>query len=339
MTIAENQHWEEKLDEACFPVTLTEVYTGTKPRQAKRYRAIVPLDTDSEPLAIVTDRYRLVRNEDVIDLGYEAFERLFGLHRKNQMAVFNVVMTKTRGSFLADFTTPELDCEIPIPIQSGAASKLEEHRHVFFLRVMNSYNKTRAVRIEVGICRWICRNLMIFDKQSIQLRTPHHKTKQQLMDQIAQEAKRLETSALSRQISTAYSTPLAPSMDVLEGVWQTLRLAIPPVKQDDRSARLWEKRCATLSDRAYVYEEQHGKTAFSVLQAASQWAREQAQMLPIQRNSYERRCGEILEYLTVHQRWPDRDRSAHEQMERIRAWSNVTLPSDDAPHPVRRSRD
>ena len=330
MTAAGDRKWESALHDACFPVTLADVYVGDPPRPVKRYRAVVPVEAGigGDPFAVVTDRYRLIRNEDVIDLGHEAFGRLFGSHRGARMTVFNVVMAKGRGSFFADFTAPALDCAIPIP---GATRSVEPEgdptRHTFFLRAVNSYNRTQAVRLEAGICRWICRNGVIFGKQSIQFHDPHHKSKHQLMDQIAERAERLKTDALQGQIADVYGIALTGDMTVLEGVWQSLRLAIPPVDLGSRTARLWRDRCRALGKFSEEYEEQFGKTAFSVLQAASQWARDQARTSPIQRHSYERRCGEMLETLTADRRWPNREETAQKQVDRIRAWSSIQLSS------------
>ena len=325
-----DQHWEEALYETCFPVALTDVYVGTPSRLAKRYRAVVALDAGSrdDPFAIVTDRYRLIRNEDVIDLGHEAFERVFGPDHRAQMTVYNVVMPKKRGSFFADFTSPRLECSIPIPSHNGSTLEpdLGATRHTLFLRVVNSYNRTQAVRLEVGVCRWICRNGIIFGKQSIRFRDTHHKTKHQLMDQIARDAERITTDAIPSRIGAVYATPLVHGMSVLEGVWQTLRLAIPPVVETSRTAGMWQDRCAALIATSHEYEQHHGKTAFSVLQAASQWGQAQARTSPIQRNSYERRCGEMLEALTAAGQWPVRDQNAQDQIGRISEWSNIALP-------------
>ena len=168
---------------------------------------------------------------------------------------------------------------------------------------------------------------MIFGKQSIQFRDPHHKTRHQLMDQIAKRAERLRTDALPGQIGGVYGIALAQDMTVLEGVWQSLRLAIPPVDFRSRTARLWRDRCRALRGISEEYEKQFGKTTFSVLQAASQWARDQARTSPIQRHSYERRCGEMLDTLTADGRWPNREETAREQVGRIRDWSSTQLPS------------
>ena len=318
---------EDALHDACFPVTLTDVYVGNPSCLARRYRAVVPVD--GEPFAIVTDRYRLIRNEDVIDLGHEAFERLFGPHHRIRMSVFNVVMANGKGSFLADFTAPDLGCSIPVPGDHASAADPDGDptRHTFFLRTVNSYNRTQAVRLEAGICRWICRNGMIFGKQSIQFRDPHHKTKHQLMDQIAERAERLRTETLPGWIGHAYEIALPQEMTVLEGTWQTLRLAIPPVDPNSRTARFWRDRCAALGAIAKKYQDQFGTIAFSALQAASQWARENAQTSPIQRHSYERRCGEMLESLTTRKAWPKREDHAAEQVQRVVQWSDAEVPS------------
>ena len=97
---ASEETWQEALHDACFPVTLADVYVGNPSRLAKRYRAVVPVDgeLDVDPFAIVTDRYRLIRNEDVLDLGHEAFERLFGPQHLARMTVFNVLW-RTAGQF------------------------------------------------------------------------------------------------------------------------------------------------------------------------------------------------------------------------------------------------
>ena len=164
---------------------------------------------------------------------------------------------------------------------------------------------------------------MIFGEQSIQFKDPHHKTKHQLMDQIAKRAERLRTEALQARIGNTYSIVLPREMTVLEGTWQTLRLAIPPVDPESQTAQSWGKRCSALAAVAEKYQAQFGKTAFSVLQAASEWAREDARTSPIQRNSYERRCGQMLDSLTTRQAWPERENNATEQIERLIDWSRT----------------
>jgi hypothetical protein len=42
-----------------------------------------------------------------------------------------------------------------------------------FLRITNSYNRTKTLKFDLGFCRWICLNGIIFGKQSITFRYIH----------------------------------------------------------------------------------------------------------------------------------------------------------------------
>ncbi len=321
MSIAEDRNWEQALREACFPVTLKKVFVDDPGYLAKRYRAVTRANAkpNEQPFAIVTDKYKLISNQDAVDLGHEAFEYLFGSSLRKEIYVFNVVLAKHRGSFFADFTTPELKFDVDVDVPKNG---LDKHKHIFFLRVVNSYNRTQAVRMEVGICRCICRNGIIFGRQSIQIRTPHHKDKYQLMDEIALQARPVETKLLRERISCAFS--LGNDMSVLEGVWQVLGLAIPEPNSKSRVARNWIDRCKKLVSFSEKYESQYGQNAFSALQAASEWAQDSAETSPTQRNSYERKCGRMLEILMAEGTWPKRDSAADEQVKRIRSWASST---------------
>ena len=90
---------EKRFTTLAFRLPSSTCSSAPPSRRAKRYRAVVPVDARvrTDLFAIVTDRYCLIRNEDVTDLGHEAFERLFGSHRHTQMTVFNVVMAKGLG--------------------------------------------------------------------------------------------------------------------------------------------------------------------------------------------------------------------------------------------------
>ena len=323
----EEQKWQRRLEDACFPVILTDVLTGNPVKRSRTFRAIVRQgdNGNSEPFAIVTDRYRLIRNDDALDLGLEAFEQVFGPKARETLTVFNVIAGRQGGTFLADLTAPTLECRIAAPNRNdpSGVQHPEGELHKFFLRVTNSYNKTQAVRIETGVCRWICRNGMIFGTQSIRFRDPHHRSKVDLMDDIARTAKKLAMERLPAEIGATYGYSLDAGMNVQEGIWQTLRLAVPSPNPSSRNARHWINRCRDLLDVTENYERNHGSTVFSVLQGAAEWARSQTHEAPIQRHSYERRCGEMLDLVQRQKGWPAREKEAQEQMVRIQEWAAI----------------
>lgn len=325
MVIRDSQKWRQKLAEAYFPIDLSPVYVGDSDRPADGYRAIVDVNGTrrTEPFAIVTDRYRLIRNQDAMDLGYEAFEHVFGPNVAAKMEVFNVVLSATGGNFLADLTASPLHWGLDPSVVRLHERSEDELRHTFFLRVTNSYNRTQAFKIEVGICRWICRNGMIFGERSIRLKDPHSMDKQELLDVIASKAESLSTKALQDEIGAAYGLTLPEDMTFVEGVWQTLELNVPPVNPNARNARQWEQRCAALVQLAGEYEGNYGRTVFSVLQAASQWTRDRTQEAPVRRGSYERRCGSMLEEVRRSEKWPERKLDGVEQLARIANWADI----------------
>ena len=252
-------------------------------------------------------------------------EHIFGSHFSAKMNVFNVVVANSRGSFFADFTVPSDSFTIPIPVFSDSASAdiSNQSRHTYFLRVKNSYNKTMPIKIEIGICRWICRNGIIFDKHSIVFKDSHSKPKHELVDQIAIQAERLNVRALPSIMADAYRVPLCNGVSILEGVCQTLQLTIPEVNALSRTARLWKDRCKALIRICHQYQEIFGLTTYSVLQAASEWAQHRIATSPIQRDSYERRCGQMIETISQFGRWPNRNQNTGQQVGRVVGWSEI----------------
>lgn len=317
--------WELKLHEALFPVELQAVYVGEQLSRAKRWKAIVrkePRSSD-DPFAIVTNQYRLIRNDEAMELGYEAFGRVFGADSARQMTVFNVMSTRTGGSFLADLTAPALEMKLSPPTAESGENGNDGEMHKLFLRVVNSYNRTQALRIEIGVCRWICRNGIIFGKRGIRFRNAHAKKATALMDEISRQAIPMASEEEGVAIQQAYRLPLSQGMNVLEGAWQALNLKVPEARAHSRTAGEWHTRCVALLNLANCYESKYGRTTFSALQSATQWVRDTTLEAPLQRSMYERRCGERLELVQEREEWGNRDNDAEEQTKRIKEWAQL----------------
>jgi len=78
------------------------------------------------------------------------------------MEIFNVLAPETR-SF----------CHIDLVHRAHEVRILENEVYLPFVRVTNSYNTTRALRFDVGYCRKICLNGVIFGRRSIRFAFPH----------------------------------------------------------------------------------------------------------------------------------------------------------------------
>lgn len=111
--------------------------------------------------AVVSEEYRLVHNRDALGFAAACFEAVFQMSRAS-MEIFNIIMPTTRSLCHVDF--------IPKGATFGVA---RDDAWTPFLRVTNSYNRSRSLRFDIGFCRWICTNGMIFGKHSISFDYPH----------------------------------------------------------------------------------------------------------------------------------------------------------------------
>lgn len=164
-----------------FKVEQQPIYTETRTRQASlfpennlgtttperqfshvdRFRAIVDVGRN-HVFSVVADGYRLIANEEAIELGKKCFCSVFSQTTADGMTVFNITVPKSR-SF----------CHIDFIHKDGGFEPWEKDKWVPFMRVTNSYNRTKPLRFDLGFCRWICTNGMIFGKKSITFRYLH----------------------------------------------------------------------------------------------------------------------------------------------------------------------
>lgn len=154
------------LETAFFPVELRGVFVERGRGRndfvrAPRHAAVVDVENEYV-FALVTDGYRLVHNREAVDIGGEIMERVFLHVGMKDMKCFNMIMPETRSFCHIDLVYTGLGFEV----FSGDS-------WTPFLRVTNSYNRTRRLRFDLGFCRWMCRNGMIFGAESIHLSDSH----------------------------------------------------------------------------------------------------------------------------------------------------------------------
>lgn len=159
--------WEPKdPTEAFFPVELRPVFMPStadinKHTKLPRHFAVVDVEKN-RPFAVVTDEYELVTNQKAYDQAGEIMKKVFQTTRLEDLICLNVTMPSTR-SF----------CHIDLIHKGADFSPWENDDWTAFLRITNSYNRTRLLRFELGFCRWICLNGMIFGAKSIEYSYSH----------------------------------------------------------------------------------------------------------------------------------------------------------------------
>jgi hypothetical protein len=160
--------WKPKDPSAAFfPVKMRSLYmkkSSEKPVQySKLPRHLAVVDVEKHhSFAVVTDDYQLVTNEEAYNRATEIMKKVFYITTMDDMVCLNVTMPKTR-SF----------CHIDLIHKTANFSPWENDKWTAFLRITNSYNRTHLLRYELGFCRWICLNGMIFGPKSVEYSYAH----------------------------------------------------------------------------------------------------------------------------------------------------------------------
>lgn len=185
------RNWTPRdLAEAFFPVEMRPLFMLSadgldKYRQLKRHLAVIDVERQ-HPFAVVTDDYQLVTNKAAYDMATEVMKKVFHTTQISDMACLNITMPKTR-SF----------CHIDLIHKTADFSPWEQDKWTAFLRISNSYNRTRLLRFELGFCRWICLNGMIFGSKSIEFSYAHTRRGVDRIDRFAEnigDIRKLETA-------------------------------------------------------------------------------------------------------------------------------------------------
>ena len=124
-----------------------------------RMRAIVDLERD-HVFAVVSSDYRLITNQLAVELGEKCFRTVFHEDTADRMRLFSLSMPVARSFCHIDFT------------HEGRALA-DGSEWLPFLRVTNSYNRTKRLRFDLGFCRWLCENGMIVGGKNITFQYTH----------------------------------------------------------------------------------------------------------------------------------------------------------------------
>ncbi len=171
------QEKEFVIDDVLFPVELSPIFIEQQTggtlfnpndhcefQPVSGFKAVVARDND-HVFSVVAQNYRLITNEEALDLGRVCFEQVFNLLNVKDMMVFNITMPKTRSFCHVDFVHPK-----------ARHDYFDNDPWTPYLRVTNSYNRMFALNFDVGFCRGICKNGIIFGKKNIEFKFYHSRS-------------------------------------------------------------------------------------------------------------------------------------------------------------------
>lgn len=263
--------WQPKdPEEAFFPVVLQPVYikvegtasndlfTDSHYQVLPRHLALVD-EQEGLTFTVVTDDYHLVTNRQAYELAAEALKTVFDFTSMDDMACLNVTMPKTR-SF----------CHIDLIHKNSDFEPWEKDKWTPFIRITNSYNRTRRLRFEIGFCRWICLNGLIFGSKSIEISFAHTRSLQNEMKRWQEnlaDIKSLEKLFVAKlrnlerfHVPAKFMLPLACKVFEIE---QLSGESIGPRRTE--ALRTFRDALADLTSSYFVKMGEHGYAALNVL--------------------------------------------------------------------------
>ncbi len=278
---------EPRVEQPFFPVSKVRVRATDTGHAFRRHWAVVS-DDRREVFAIVTEDYRLVSNLRAYELGRRAFALVFGGDATARLELFNVTMPATRSWVHMDLTAHGLEL-----------APREGDDWLPFLRVTNSYNRSRALGFTVGVCRWICTNGMIFGEQSLRLNVTHAKDVDldgRVVEAFAQRRFDLAECRGKLERLTRLRVPkekfLAAMLEILE--------VRPPAELPRNAGRrdAWLRLGPWLRGLGDKYRDELGATAYALVNAATDYAGDSNAPLvnPGRVDALQVRCGRWMDW-------------------------------------------
>jgi len=154
------------INDLLFKVECKPVYLENQRHPLFGYKAVVGkfANGGEAVFSVVSDNYQLISNVEAIEMGKEIHGRLFPGAKSDSFEIFNVIAAKTKGS-----------CHIDIIDKNYTLNLWAQEVYVPFVRIQNSYNKTLPLKFQIGFCRKLCNNGVVFEKDLVSISMAHTK--------------------------------------------------------------------------------------------------------------------------------------------------------------------
>ena len=262
------------INDVLFPVDEHSVFASFTENGSERRlavpekKAIVNCKT-SRVLGIVSRGYRLVSNQEALDLAYKCCHTVFPETQPSEWGVNAIDAPSTAGY-----------CHIDLAHNSTALDfsvvPAAQRPDVFgpFIRVTNSVNGLRALAFDIGFFRKVCKNGMILPDTIIRFKFTHLRRDigETIEFEIAKDRlakfKTTFTDSLAGLRACAVSRPQFDPL--IRGV---LLLRSPqPSKLDTPEADDWRKLGGHLGEMSKRYAGELGENAYAVFNAITEFA-------------------------------------------------------------------
>lgn len=261
------RNWIAPKEEECFfPVKRIPLYFADQEKKlhtAKRFYGILDVKRN-EVISTVSDHYSLIANEKAYKMAENIVRNVFADTRLEDMQFFNLIQPRTRSFMLLDL----IRTNTPI-------NPFSNDSWIAFLRIKNSFNRMYALTYEIGFCRWICLNGVIFGSKSIKISLDHTKKAPLLSENIQHRIGQIQ------DLEKKFNADLQRlrKFEITERTMKEIFCMIFPVEHTTVKEKLSQTKCENLLDKknrmeslVKDYTNEMGTNAYALLNILSDYA-------------------------------------------------------------------
>ena len=226
------------------------------------HRAVINTDT-GDHLGVVGSGYRLVTNEEALRFARQCASELFGAAHTN-LEVFNIYAPQ-RANF----------CRVDLIHKGYEVNVFRQEVYLPFLRLTNSYNASRALRFDIGYCRKLCLNGVIFESEVIEFRFPH--SRERIGETLSFKLGKERMEAVKKKFGAQAERLLSYGVDkdvALPLFFKAMNLPLPKSPDDyrDRAVELFKPLKTTAESLVKTYKDEMGANAYALFNALTDFA-------------------------------------------------------------------
>ncbi|MDR1608230.1 MAG: DUF945 domain-containing protein [Deltaproteobacteria bacterium] len=249
-----------------------------------------------QPLGVVSDKYRLITNEEALDMAHKCCETFFPETNKAEWRPTKIDGPSTGRHCCVDLchNSEALDFSFVPPNQRPDAFGP-------FVRVINSYNGLYLLSFFIGFYRKVCANGMIARTSEIEFKFIH-RGKSVSGINFKNSVHKLKTLKKSfENFLGALKDCQAPLYHFPTLVNGALLLKAPADPEDIPLKNKWDKLQQNISDTSARYAEELGENAYAVFNVITDFASnppESSAYFRRARHSWQRLAGSWVESFT-----------------------------------------
>ncbi len=277
------------IDRLIFPVKEQDVFLSGQSKSIPGLKAIVGNlgNGFNTTFSVVSENYQLITNEQALEMGKQIHLKLFPEANASSFEIFNIIAPSTKSYCLIDIIDKNYTFNIG-----------KNETYVPFIRIHNSYNRSRSLKFYIGFCRKFCENGTIYEHSGIELNFAH--TKQSFkadyiskidvshLKKFEKEFKEKTSQSLKIPIERKYFLPLAAK--VLGKTFNLSGTNPDKKKLIEEKQNLFKTQIDQYSDR-YINKESLDETAYAFFNVITDYSTNSENLQTNSINGLQSKCG------------------------------------------------